>query len=212
MDVTAYQDQLIQLLPPGRAWPRDPQSTFGRLLGGLAVELARVDGRITDLGEEAYPRTTLELLPDWERVAGLPDDCSGAPDGPTERRVALVNRLAARGGQSPAYFVELAARLGYVIDIAEYGSFDAGTAAGAELAGDAWRFAWRADVQVAAAQLTQGAAEFDAGSAAGDRLLGFGALDLECVLGRAKPAHTDLIVSYTIEPEPLFWFDFTSED
>lgn len=73
---TDYLRQLQSLLPPGPAWPKDDGATLTRLFGALSSELARVDGRAWQLVEEADPRTTGELLADWERSAGLPDICS----------------------------------------------------------------------------------------------------------------------------------------
>lgn len=205
----AYRDQLVQLLPPGRAWSGAPGSVLGGLIEGLADEFARVDGRADDLVDEADPRTALELLPDWERVAGLPDACVGVPDTIGERRVAVANKIAQLGGQSIPFFTAICNRLGYDVEIGEFTSCDAGFGAGAELCGDDWRHAWLVTVFLgSAAALDAGYAEFSAGSDAGDRLVGFGALDLECLIRRARPAHTEVIFAYYQEPSPALWIDF----
>lgn len=207
----AYQAQLAALLPQGRAWPRETGSTLMRLLLAKADELARVDGRAADLLEEVDPRTTLEMLDDWERVAGLPDNCIPAPDSIAERRAALLARLTGQGGQSRAYFVELAAAMGYAVTIDEFGPFVAGSLAGQDLNGEAWAHAWRVNVQPPAVDTGEGftITYFTAGSDAGERLAGFGSLDLECVISRARPAHSIVLFSYPVEPEPIAWFDFT---
>ncbi len=211
-DSIAYRDQLIQLLPRGLAFARDSASNLAQLLHGMAAEMARVDARLFGLIEEADPRTTLELLGDWERVAGLPDTCTGAPDTISERRLALVNKISERGGQSIAYFVGLARRLGYVISIAEFAELEAGFAAGDDCNGLDWCFAWRVDVWLDDDLMQFALAEFCAGGDAGDLLAGFGALNLECLIGRAAPAHGELIFSYHTEPEPTFWFDFSRSE
>lgn len=205
-----YRDQLVALLPPGLAWPRDADSTLVALLGGPAEELARVDARADALFDEADPRTVLELLVDWERVAGLPDPCSGAPTEIGERQVALTNKIAQRGGQSIVFFIELAARLGYYAEIVEFTSCDAGFAAGAPCNGENWRHAWEVRTFVGSDEYRSGLSEFVAGSSAGDRLIGFGSLDLECLINRARPAHSQVIFSYIVDPDPLFWADFTT--
>lgn len=98
---TDYLAQLQALLPPGPAWSKDEDAPLTRLLTGLAQELARVDGRALQLAKEADPRTVAELFADWERVAGLPDDCAiafGGDQTVAQRRAALLGRLAALGG------------------------------------------------------------------------------------------------------------------
>lgn len=210
-DAAAYRDQLLMLLPPGKAFSRDPDSVIGRLAHGLADALARVDARAEVLHDEADPRTTLELLVDWERVAALPDACTGRPDTITERRVALTSKIASLGGQSIPYFVGLAARLGYFVEIVEFAPLEAGFGAGDAANGDAWAFAWLISVRIDDRSYRDGYAEFVAGSNAGDPLRGWGALDLECMIDRARPAHTTTLFAYTIEPEAAFWFDFTGD-
>lgn len=212
MTPAAYQDAMLQLLPPGAAWSRDPASVMGRMMLALGDEFARLDARIAALIDEADPRTTLELLVDWERVAGLPDACAGAPDAIGERRLALVNKLAARGEQSITYFTGIASRLGYYVEIIETNAIKAGFRAGSRCTGDAWRFAWIVHVVVSSAEYRQSYAQFRVGSHAGDRLRGFSALSLECLIRRAKPAHSEVIFRYEVEAAPVLWFDFTRED
>lgn len=207
-----YQQQMIQLLPSGRAWAATPGGVLDSLLGGLAEEFARIDGRANRLLDEADTMTALELLPDWERVLGLPDACMPIADNITERQIAVTQKLAAIGGQSRAYFTELAANLGYVVVIEEFSSFCAGDYAGDDVNGEDWKFTWRVNVQPPEADIPENQyilSELVAGGTAGERLRGFGALDLECIIGRASPSHTIVLFSYPVEPEPLFWADFT---
>ena len=70
-----YRQALQSLLPPGPAFTREPNALLTKLLDALAQELYRADLRAAQLIDEAFPDTTTELLPDWERVAGLPDAC-----------------------------------------------------------------------------------------------------------------------------------------
>lgn len=212
-DAASYADQLRALLPTGAAWPTDPDSNLGQLLAGIAEELARVDARSEALLDEADPRTTLELLGDWERVAGLPDACFGQPDNIPERQVAVVSRISGVGGQSRAYFSELAASLGYVVTIDEFRPFRCGDVCGGRTYGAEWRHVWRMnilpndyDVPDDQFYVTQ----FRCGDRCGKRLRGWGAINLECLVGRHKPAHSVVLFSYQIEPDPLFWFDFTA--
>lgn len=208
----AYQAQLAALLPHGRAWPREDGSTLMQLAHAKAEELARIDGRVSDLLEEVDPRTTLELLDDWERVAGLPDSCIAAPDSIAERRAAIQSRITAIGGQTIGYFVDLAATIGFAITIDEFRPFRIGSDVGDRLCGEGWAHVWRVNVQPPAADAGFGLTirYFRVGqSAVGERLVGFGSLDLECIIRRAAPAHSTVIFAYDIDPDPIVWFDFT---
>ncbi len=207
-----HAQMLRQLLPRGAAWDFAPDGTFARLLEALAAEFARIDVRVLDLLDEADPRTALETLVDWERVAGLPDACTGAPDNIGERQIALVQKLTGITGQSRADFIDLAARIGFEIEIREHRPLRTGFRVGDRCMDTSWAFAWTVIVQPfdgAGAPLLS-IAHFKVGDPVGTRVRGFGSLDLECVIRRTAPAHTKVIFAYLVEREPDFWIDFTS--
>lgn len=208
MTVAQHHDALIALLPPGPAWPRTPASELGQFLGASADGLARTDDRAAALIDEADPRSALELLPDWERVAGLPDACSGLPETIRERQVALHLKIAELGGQSIPYFVAMGERLGFAIEVTEFRPLEAGFGAGDAAMDDAWAHAWRVEVFLDAADESFTPAVFTAGSNAGDLLVGWGSLDLECVIRRAAPAHGTVLFAYHVEPDPVFLHTF----
>lgn len=189
-----YLAQLQALLPQGFAWPRQADAALTKLLLAWADEMARIDGRAADLVEEADPRTTAELLADWERVAGLPDPCVaalGISQTTAQRRAALVAKLTTIGGQSAAYYIALAASLGYTITVTEFNPFQAGSDAGDALTNDGWRFVWQ--VNAPAANIV----EFAAGrSSAGEPLRSWDNELLECVINRLRPAHTHVLFAY----------------
>lgn len=188
-----YREQLKALLPPGQAFPRDPGTTLHDLLDGMSLELARVDVRASALPQEVNPNTTLELLPDWERVAGLPDKCSGTLEETLQgRRNALLAKLTSTGGQSADYFIQLAASLGYAVTIEVFRPFRAGrSVAGDVLSNGDWAFAWR----IHAPDVT--VIPFRAGlSVAGERLRVWGSDTLECKIRQLAPAHTIPIFAY----------------
>lgn len=188
-----YREQLKALLPPGQAFPRDPGTTLHDLLDGMSIELARVDDRASALPQEVNPNTTLELLPDWERVAGLPDKCSGTLEETLQgRRNALLAKLTSTGGQSADYFIQLAASLGYAVTIEVFRPFRAGSSvAGDVLSNGDWAFAWR----IHASDVT--VIPFRAGlSVAGERLRVWGSDTLECKIRQLAPAHTIPIFAY----------------
>lgn len=196
MATTGQYLQLLQnTLPPGAAWPRGADANLTKLLTALADEFARIHNRAEGLFDEADPATTLELLPDWERVLGLPDDCSGAADTIQERRAAVLQRLTTIGGQSIAYFLGIAEDLGYAgTTIDEYRPFECGGAeCGDPLNGaPSVRHEWR--VNVPDPRITDFlCGESECGDPLGDIDR---ADDLECLLTRLKPAHTTLIFAY----------------
>lgn len=191
--VEEYTALLKSLLPPGQAFPREAGTNLERLLAGAAVEFSRMEARADALAREVNPLETAELLTDWERAAGLPDRCSAELETTLQgRRAAVVAKLASVGGQSIAYFIEVAATLGFEITITNYRPFEAGrSVAGDSLTNGDWVFAWR----VNAPEVT--VTSFRAGlSAAGEPLRVWGNGVLECKLTSLSPAHTIPIFSY----------------
>lgn len=189
-----YYAQLRALLPPGPAWDREFNPEVDQLLGAAARELAREDLRAADLLAEAAPETVRELVPDWERVMNLPDPCMGESPSFDDRQLAVRRRLVEVGGQSPAYFVDLAFSLGYpqarVIEhrAPRFGRARFGTAHfGTRTA----QFMWTLD---AGPRLRLGR-RFGA-SFWGQRFGADPGGALECVVRRSAPAHTLETINY----------------
>lgn len=108
-----YRSQLRSLLPSGPAWELERLPELGQVLDGIAAELARLDARAIVLLNEMDPAGVSELVPDWERVMNLPDPCLGATPLYDDRRLAVRRRLLAVGGQTAAYFIQIARSQGY---------------------------------------------------------------------------------------------------
>ena len=141
-----YQGLALRSLPPGRAFPRELTTPLARLLHGFADEWALVHGRVLDLIMEMDPSTATELLGAWERNAGL----DGAGLTNAQRRQQIHARLLARGGQSVAYFEDLALTVfGLTITITELptsGLFPAEVStAESALIEEGHRFTWQVD-------------------------------------------------------------------
>jgi len=188
-----YLEQLKTLLPPGQAFPREAGTTLHDLLDGMSIELARVDGRGEALPAEANPISTNELLSDWERVAGLPDKCSGVLEETLQgRRSALLTKLTSTGGQSASYFIELAGSLGYEVTIEQFRPFRVGMSrVGDSLTNGDWVFTWL--IRAPEVSVTS----FRVGlSAVGERLRTWGNDTLECKINQLKPAHTIALFAY----------------
>ena len=109
-----YRPTLRGLLPKGRAWNFEIGSTFLKLLNSFSVEMARVSNRALELFENVDPKTTTELLTDWERIVGLPTKCVGQlADTDDKRRLDVVSRLTAAGGSTDAYLKSIANAAGF---------------------------------------------------------------------------------------------------
>jgi uncharacterized protein YmfQ (DUF2313 family) len=188
-----YLLQLQELLPQGPAWPRE-DSYITRLLNGLSQELARVDGRALALASEADPRSTGELLADWERVTGLPDECAvafGGEQSTAQRRAALLSRLTNLGGQSAAYFQTLAAAMGYTVTVEDFTQHTVEDDVDHPLYSDAWAFVWQVN------GVLNEVTEITVEDTVDDPIASWGSALLECVIDRLKPAHTNVLFSYT---------------
>lgn len=188
-----YLSQLQALLPQGPAWPREPDAQLTRLLSAFSEEFARIDARAAQVLDEADPRTTEELLTDWERVAGLSatSPLDGSLLSVDQRRANLLGKLVERGGQSPAYFIQLAARMGFTITITEFKEWSVDDSVDAPLYGTDWNFAWQVNAPLVTAQ------EWSVNSTVDDPFaVWFEGLLLEQALAEDKPAHTVLLVNY----------------
>ena len=122
--------QLLQLTPRGPAWGTDEAGDgkgaqpimldIWRSLAGHAAANYAID---FDLATQCFPSAITYSLPDWEAEYGLPDTCLSGAAGTPQRVAAVRAKFGAVGGQSPAYFVCLAASLGYDITIEEPSQF-----------------------------------------------------------------------------------------
>ena len=211
-----YVSPISQLYPRGPAWPTwDQTSVLMKWIGGTAQIWGDVDGYAdTFLVVESDPRSTMQMLPDWEAAFGLPDDCLNEPLSIGDRQKALVQRITMEGGQSRQFFLNLAAQVGQEIEIIEHSPFTCGLSQVGDTSGlteSGWprwelgdphmRFYWT--IAPAIPRLTWfrcgGTSELGK-----DPFLTIGQYtDTECLFGRLKPAHTSLAFDLTRQLEIL---------
>lgn len=194
MDLTKedYQRHLLQLLPEGPVWPRDLDTFMAEVLGTAAESFARVDNNAAALVREFDPREASQLLDDWERNVGLPDECLAPATNVAERRRRVHQKLARQGGQSTAFFISLLASIGYPgCTVTEFRPFRAGSKCNAGLNQGGWRYAWRVNVPVAA-----NVKYLNVNGRANEPLASWGDAGLACLLAKYKPAHTIVYISY----------------
>lgn len=191
MSSTAYREQLRALLPRGPALDDGGQGTLTDLLDALAQEFERVDASGDVLLAEAQPATTSQLLPDWERIAGLPSPCTPSGQTDDERRAALQRRLAANAPQTVAWILALAESLGYTVSIVERRTYRCGGAMGAQMGAEPWQFVW--ECHHAGTPVTS--FWFDDGHC-GDAFGAFGDATMECRLNERPQSHTQANFCY----------------
>lgn len=96
-------------------------SYIEKLIAALADELERVQHRAKyDLLPEQDPRKTYELITEWEREFGIPEEGLSLGTTITDRRNEIYSKLLTLGGQHKQYFTDLISSLGYNIHIGEY--------------------------------------------------------------------------------------------
>jgi len=188
-----YLSQLQALLPRGDALTTELDTDLANLLLAIADEFARVDSNAQLLLDQIDPRTTTELIAEWERAVGLPD-C--AEIGPTlgARRDAVVHRLTVVASMTPQFLVDEMAFLGFTIVITEFEAFEVGfSQVGEELIDvGGW---WFIDIETDELALFE--AELGAFTV-GEPLGAIVSDTIECHLDRLKPAH----VNYRLIPPP----------
>lgn len=189
-----YLAALKAAMLKGRAWVADIGTTMHQLWAGVAIEFARIDARVEDLVKESDPRTTVEMMPEWEAFAGLPDPCVITDQSLQQRRNALTSKLLMQGGQSRAYFLQIADEMGYQdAVIEEFEPFRAGeSGAGDPLWSEDDRFVWQINLPSDGAITYFAAGE----SAAGDPLQAWGDETIECRIRRFQPAGKTVIFAY----------------
>ncbi len=189
-----YADQLLALLPSGPAWDPEQVPQLQQIITGLSREFARIDGRAFALLNEMDPASVSELVPDWERVMNLPDPCLGLSPLFEDRRLSVRQRLVAVGGQTPAFYVDIAISQGYPnATVTEYRAPRMGRSRFGKAHFGTWnaQFMW---VLNTGGRKRQGR-RFGA-SYWGERFGVNPGTAIECLIRRAAPAHTLEFVNF----------------
>lgn len=122
-----YASAFRSLLPTGPAWEEEHENLAATVEGLSSVFADPFDiATAAFLDQESDPRFTRQLLEDWERAFGLPDDCISVPQTIEDRINALLVRMTLKGGQSIPFFISVAKIIGYDISICEFAPFMAG--------------------------------------------------------------------------------------
>ena len=165
-----HDDLLRRLLPPVSMDRSGVNIIAETLAVGAALDAAQAGAG--KLLAEADPRLSSMLLADWERNYGL--EAGSASEA--SRRAALVAQILAGGGQSRAYYVAVAAALGYAATIEEFALHNVMSPVTFPLYGRAWRFVWRVRAHPGVGAVAAAA--------------------FEVLINKLKPAHTRVVFDY----------------
>jgi len=111
---------LASHLPPGRAWASafDPDDDFGKLFLGLAAEFYRFQVLEKKLFDEMDINQTYELLTDWEKSVGIPNECFSNVNNLDTRRKQVLQIFSKFGGvQTKEDFERVGAVFGFTLNV-----------------------------------------------------------------------------------------------
>lgn len=166
-------------------FPNDPifgskfidSSNFRKLLFGISFECSRVEEKMDTLSNEMDLFETEELLVEWERAWGIPDDCFQEVEALTreERINQVLAKIRGNGVSTEQQFIDIVTLLGGSIVIVRPTNFPR------------FRFVW----------IIEG--DFNSNVPPYDLPYDF-AVDensIQCFLNKLKPANTVLIFEET---------------
>ena len=205
-----YKQLLPGLMPKGRLWQIKDQPNLKALLDSFANELCRVEERANDLLDEADPRNADELISDWERLLGLPDECTPDDLDIAERRTQLLQKYTNIGGLSKEFYEFLGSQLGYTIVVENRVTFLVGRGTvGQPLTNDfdnpltvgepieqqlrvyGWQFYFNAQLPIDAAEI------FEVGdNTVGEPLVDYSNELMECTIKKLKPANSGVTFTF----------------
>ena len=116
--VEQWSDAILQQMPRGRAWPRDPEAYLPKYVNGFAQRLADLELSADELLLEMRPETTVQLLPEWEAYLGLPE-CESTSQSFERRLAAVVEKYHRKGGLQTWQIELIAAALGFTVTVTE---------------------------------------------------------------------------------------------
>ncbi|QCE34131.1 DUF2313 domain-containing protein [Acetobacteraceae bacterium] len=180
---------IMALFPSGPIWNRSKGSFLYKLHFILAISFSKNANDAFDLLRDAFPSSSVFLLPEWEKTLGLPNKCFGDKQSLQQRRASVISRLTNNGGSSVQYYTDLAKSLGFEISIEEFSSAKAGRLkAGKPCWGKIWNNVWRITISKISYQY------FKAGtSKSGDPIRTWQLSALPCLLSSIVPVNTILI-------------------
>lgn len=118
-DLEKQTDSLAAYLPNGPLFISKfvNNTNMRNLLKGLSHELGRSENYFKVIQKEIIPDLTVQFLPEWERVVGIPDDCFDGQGTDDVRRRDILAKLASLGVQTAKDFEDVALLFGIVANV-----------------------------------------------------------------------------------------------
>jgi uncharacterized protein YmfQ (DUF2313 family) len=186
-----FAHALAALLPRGPAWAQnDEESTQYKTCAGLSRVYVRNTNRAAKLLVDAFPATSVELLPEWEATLGLPDPCSGPAPTIAARQQQVVAKLVGLGVANAQAIVEYLEALGYTVTITQFTPWSVDMPVDYPMYGLEWAHAWQINAPL------ETITYFTVLSGVDEPLSAFGNEVLECIAEAIAQAHTVVIFNY----------------
>lgn len=200
-DADSYAREMFARLPKGAIWPSRFTGIWSKFLLAIGDELARIRQAVLHLMDELDPRTTSDMLTDWEQAYGLPDPCIAAPTTEAERIRRLLTLVTMKGNLRKRFLEGIAYDIGMDVLLEEFTPATMGVSGcGDRMDGAAWR--WAIFCHAPTTSVTKA---YCGSSGIGDRLTDFGNPALECVLRKHIPvtSQNKIIFGYN-DPQNTF--------
>lgn len=112
-------DKLATYLPNDRLYQAKNRdgSNLRKILLGLAQQWLDFRGLINEVYDEYDPRSTTDLIEEWETFVGIPDSCISNKGTLEERRNNVLLKLAGINATTAKQFENVAAALGYTVTV-----------------------------------------------------------------------------------------------
>lgn len=185
-----YAAAFQNLLPRGRAWPRDTDTVMSSVSKALALTYERSNASANQLLVETFPSTTFELLGEWESTLGLPSKYAYSAGTDEDRQAQVVSALTDVGGQSAAYFIGLAGKLGLAITITQFRPYRVSDPVNSPIYGLSYAHSWQVN---APGSVVYSYVTDDVDSA----IASWSNAALLAVINAYRPAHTVVAFNYS---------------
>ena len=140
--VENFRSAVLSLLPRGPIWSRSVDGVLYKLASIWAQTFQRNGERSANLLTDAFPATTDELLPEWQKTLGLPDAVQTTTPTLSQAQGQVVARLCGDQSISIPALEDLAKTLGYSATATPCSASYFGMPFGSPFGGEEWNFVY----------------------------------------------------------------------